>query len=153
LSGHQPGRTRPPHGKTYVPVIIWHNEYTDRDEGGDFTHWDGFDPDRNYMTPVFTFAYPCDTASEQAVNSLATLLRVMFDVPDPGMLAWEFDRAMSAQYRANRLRSVSAGDVIQIGSRYFALRNPGGHHEITAGGLTVAPSPWYGDWLTGRAVA
>jgi hypothetical protein len=138
-------------GATFVPVTIWHNEYSDRDGDG-FTHWAGFDPARNRMTPVFTFAYPCeDTGNDRFVHHLFETIWVMLDA-DVEMIAWEFDRAIATQYRyANRLRSVSGGDVIQIGPRYFACQMPGGHREVQAADLTVAPWPWLPEWLAREA--
>jgi hypothetical protein len=128
---------------TFVPVTIWHNEYADDQR----VHWDGFDPAHNAMTPVFTFAYPCDDIENDTfVLAAARAIWVVFDA-DVDMLRWGPDRAIAAQYRSLRLRSLSGGDITQIGPRYFACELPGGHREVQAADLTVAPSRWLGDWL------
>jgi hypothetical protein len=124
----------------YQQVTIWHNSY--REDDRSYIHFDGFETGRNLMTPVFTYLAVGD-ASQKSATAIAADAYEQFNVGEEGV---------AAQYRALRLRSLSVGDVVQVGRRHLAVGKRGWRYltgaEVRL--FTIAPDPDMRDaWPTG----
>lgn len=138
-TGTEPGNERTKIKMTFQPVTIWHNSYRDTDR----IHVpmiDGFDPEHNAMTPVFTYA-DTGNSGENAAIQIAADAYMAFNAPEEDLRAGMRQRA--ERYRALRLRSLSVGDVVQVGRRYLAVERTG-WRVLTASQarqVTVVPVP------------
>jgi hypothetical protein len=124
-----------------VQVTVWFNDPL-------LSMFLRFDEASNAMMPVFTWSVPCDRPDD-----LVVVERLADDVFRLTNVDWDSlteprDRALARQYRVgNRLRSTSAGDVVQIGAHFLAVEHAG-WRWITEGMLNVVSSwdsPWHGD--------
>jgi hypothetical protein len=115
-----------PHDANVVRVTVWHNIATDV-AGRAIAAMDGYQPGHP-LTPVAGWDVPADTSPLAALAETFAVLNVgddpAFGTPDP----------RAQQYRARHNRSLSIGDVVQIGDTWVAVAREG---------FTTIPAPQY----------
>lgn len=114
-------------------VTIWHNVNQD-DHGRPTGFMRGYHPGDS-MCPVFTFAKKDDK------NILDYCFHV-FNAPEEYLETKE-ERRIAETYRANRLRSLSVGDVIQVRNRFWTCRPVGWDYLGEDVALEVSEDPWW----------
>lgn len=113
-------------------VTVWHNVNQD-DHGRPTGFMRGYHPGDS-MCPVFTFAKTDDK------NILDYCFHV-FNAPEEYLETKE-DRRLAERYRANRLRSLSVGDVVQVRNRFWTCRSIGWDYMGADVSLNVSEDPW-----------
>jgi len=112
-------------------VTIWHN--VNRDENGRPTgFFRGYHPE-DAVCPVFTFTRADD-------KSILDWCFHVFNAPEEYLD--KEDRKVAERYRANRLRSLSVGDVVQVGNRFWTCRSIGWDYLGCDVSLNVSEDPW-----------
>jgi len=104
-------------------ITIWHNVERDN-EGRPVGMLDGYQA-HHAMSPVFVYVSNHPEAMDQAF--------VLFNAPEEH-LSTEGAK-IARRYRANRFRSLSVGDIVQVDREYFAVSRRGfsyyaPHHEL-----------------------
>lgn len=113
-------------------VTIWHN--VNRDVNGHPTFFfHGYQPG-DAVTPAFTFTWPND--DEQITDYCFHVFNAPEDYLDKD------ERKLADRYRVNRLRSLSVGDVIQVGNKFWACKSVGWEFLGTDVPMNVAEDPW-----------
>lgn len=115
-------------------IIIWHNVNMSEGRPTGFLH--GY-ADNDAVTPVFVFTDTRDTTPVK----LAEHCFHMFNAP-PEYLTDKTDAAIANRYRANRLRSLSVGDLVQIDGALFACERAGFKTMFHGVKLNVQPDPF-----------
>jgi hypothetical protein len=122
----------------YRVVTIWHNvEVRDGRPMG----FGGYETG-HAMSPVFVYV------AEQAEHIPEGAFR-MFNAPEEYLTGEEL--AITRQYRANRLRSLSVGDIVQAGPEFWVCEPDGWAKLGTNVPLNVQPSPYAGKSWSGTA--
>jgi hypothetical protein len=112
-------------------VTIWHN--VNRDSNRMPTGFmRGYHPGDD-MCPVFTFAWADD-------KDVLDYCFHVFNAPEEYLE--KEDRKLAERYRANRLRSLSVGDVVQVGDRFWTCRAIGWDYMGQGVSLNVSEDPW-----------
>jgi hypothetical protein len=120
---------------TAVTITIYHNV---RGESGsqERAYVDGYKPG-DPVTPVFVCAVH---RVSRAVSDMA-LADFVFGVGNKDEdFAGGYERELIRRYRAQRVRSVSKGDVVAVGNRIYSCDSVG-WTELPAGSLNVVTFP------------
>jgi len=131
---------------SFAQVTIYHGV-----KDHNFDGYDAGDP----VAPVFTYVATMPAASgavaeENRVHEAEHAYH-MFNAPAE-YLAGQ-DAVTARQYRALRLRSLSVGDLVAVGSQVYAVRSVGfAKLAASTAALHIAPSP-YQDEVWAREVA
>ncbi len=111
-----------------VTVTIWHN--TEAEDGRYVGMLDGYQV-HHILTAVYRWETDVDTRSEDFLPDVFRLFNVGHD-PDFGR-----PDIRAVEYRRNKNRSLSVGDVVQVGDQWFGL-DKGGWFDLQA-----SPAPKY----------
>jgi hypothetical protein len=100
----------------YRTVTVWHNVEKDGPHPVGMLY--GYKPG-HAMCPVFTYV-TCATPDSTNIPEDAFK---MFNAPEDYLSPEEL--ALARRYRANRLRSLSIGDIVQVDDTYYACESFG----------------------------
>jgi hypothetical protein len=105
----------------YQAVTIWHNSYSSPDRAH-VPMADGFEPGHNAMTPVLVYVRP-GNSDQATARQLADQAFEAFNAPEDFLVSDL--RELAAKYRGLHLRSLSVGDIVQVGQTYLACDHSG----------------------------
>lgn len=131
--------TAPVTAPSYHVVTIWHNVH--RDHAGVPVGFFGYETG-HAMSPVFVYV---------AKHSGPADAFRMFNAPEDYLTPEEL--TITRRYRANRLRSLSVGDIVQAGQQFWVCESVGWTKLGTNVPLNVQPSPYESEQWSGTAGA
>jgi hypothetical protein len=110
-------------------VTIWHNVQMESGHPmGFFGYKSG-----HAMAPVFVYT------TQDAINAAEDAFK-MFNAPEDYLSGGEL--AIAKQYRANQLRSLSVGDIVQVDDTFYVCESFGFGKLGTNVPLNIQPDPW-----------